>query len=90
MDAEILLGIAVSSPRPDGRKELPVRHRLPGMSHQESQQLPLDGRQVNRAENKNAFLRYVTPGYLATLGLKPGATLEQVQAAYRAAASRIA
>jgi predicted permease len=29
----------------------------------------LDGRQVNRAENKNAFLRYVTPGYLATLGI---------------------
>ena len=29
----------------------------------------LDGRQVNRAENQNAFLRYVTPGYLATLGI---------------------
>ena len=29
----------------------------------------LDGRPVNRAENKNAFLRYVTPGYLATLGI---------------------
>jgi predicted permease len=29
----------------------------------------LDGRQVNRAENKNAFLRYLTPGYFATLGI---------------------
>ena len=29
----------------------------------------LDGRQVNRAENQNAFLRYVTPGYFATLGI---------------------
>jgi predicted permease len=29
----------------------------------------MDGRPVNRAENKNAFLRYVTPGYLATLGV---------------------
>ena len=29
----------------------------------------LDGRQVNRAENQNAFLRYVTPGYFATLGV---------------------
>ena len=29
----------------------------------------LDGRQVNRSENKNAFLRYVTPGYFATLGI---------------------
>jgi putative ABC transport system permease protein len=29
----------------------------------------MDGKPVNRAENKNAFLRYVTPGYLATLGI---------------------
>ena len=29
----------------------------------------IDGRPVNRAENKNAFLRYVTPGYFATLGI---------------------
>ena len=29
----------------------------------------LDGRQVNRAENQNAFLRYVTPGYFAALGV---------------------
>jgi putative ABC transport system permease protein len=29
----------------------------------------LDGRAVNRSENKNAFLRYVTPGYFATLGI---------------------
>jgi predicted permease len=29
----------------------------------------LDGRTVNRAENRNAFLRYVTPSYLATLGI---------------------
>ena len=29
----------------------------------------VDGRPVNRAENKNAFLRYVTPGYFATLGI---------------------
>jgi predicted permease len=29
----------------------------------------MDGRPVNRAENQNAFLRYVTPGYLATLGI---------------------
>ena len=29
----------------------------------------LDGRAVNRAENQNAFLRYVTPGYFATLGI---------------------
>ena len=29
----------------------------------------LDGRPVNRAENQNAFLRYVTPGYFATLGI---------------------
>ena len=29
----------------------------------------LDGRQVNRSENQNAFLRYVTPGYFATLGI---------------------
>jgi predicted permease len=28
-----------------------------------------DGRQVNRADNQNAFLRYVTPGYFATLGI---------------------
>ena len=27
------------------------------------------GRQVNRSENQNAFLRYVTPGYFATLGI---------------------
>jgi len=29
----------------------------------------LDGRPVNRAENQNAFLRYVTPGYFAALGV---------------------
>jgi predicted permease len=29
----------------------------------------MDGTPVNRAENKNAFLRYVTGGYLATLGI---------------------
>ncbi|HEY1911583.1 MAG TPA: ABC transporter permease [Vicinamibacterales bacterium] len=29
----------------------------------------LDGRPVNRAEGKNAFLRYVTPGYFGTLGV---------------------
>jgi predicted permease len=29
----------------------------------------LDGRPVNRAEDQNAFLRYVTPGYFATLGI---------------------
>ena len=29
----------------------------------------LDGKPVNRAENQNAFLRYVTPGYFATLGI---------------------
>jgi predicted permease len=29
----------------------------------------LDGQPVNRADNQNAFLRYVTPGYLATLGV---------------------
>ncbi len=29
----------------------------------------LDGKTVNRADNQNAFLRYVTPGYLATLGI---------------------
>ena len=29
----------------------------------------MDGRPVNRAENKNAFLRFVTPGYFATLGI---------------------
>jgi predicted permease len=28
-----------------------------------------DGRQVNHADNQNAFLRYVTPGYFATLGI---------------------
>jgi putative ABC transport system permease protein len=28
-----------------------------------------DGREVNRADNQNAFLRYVTPGYFATLGI---------------------
>ena len=27
------------------------------------------GRTVNRADNQNAFLRYVTPGYFATLGI---------------------
>jgi predicted permease len=29
----------------------------------------IDGRTVNRSENKNAFLRYVTPGYFAALGI---------------------
>jgi predicted permease len=29
----------------------------------------LDGRAVSRAENQNAFLRYVTPDYFATLGI---------------------
>jgi putative ABC transport system permease protein len=29
----------------------------------------VDGREVNRADNKNAFLRYVTPGYFATIGV---------------------
>jgi predicted permease len=29
----------------------------------------LDGRPVNRAENQNAFLRYVTSGYFSTLGI---------------------
>jgi predicted permease len=28
-----------------------------------------DGRAVNRTANQNAFLRYVTPGYFATLGI---------------------
>jgi hypothetical protein len=28
-----------------------------------------DGRAVNRTDNQNAFLRYVTPGYFATLGI---------------------
>jgi predicted permease len=28
-----------------------------------------DGREVNRSDNQNAFLRYVTPGYFATLGI---------------------
>jgi predicted permease len=29
----------------------------------------LDGQPVNRADNQNAFIRYVTPGYFATLGI---------------------
>jgi predicted permease len=29
----------------------------------------MDGRPVNRSENQNAFLRYVTPGYFSTLGI---------------------
>ena len=29
----------------------------------------LDGRPVNRSENQNAFLRYITPGYFTTLGI---------------------
>jgi predicted permease len=29
----------------------------------------LDGRPVNRSENENAFLRYVTPAYFATVGI---------------------
>jgi predicted permease len=29
----------------------------------------LNGQPVNRADNQNAFLRYVTPGYFATLGV---------------------
>jgi predicted permease len=29
----------------------------------------VDGQPVNRADNKNAFLRYVTPGYFATLNI---------------------
>jgi len=29
----------------------------------------LDGRPVNRSENKNAMLRYVTPGYFSTLAI---------------------
>jgi predicted permease len=29
----------------------------------------LDGRTVNRSENQNAFLRYVTSGYFATVGI---------------------
>ncbi|MCU1383446.1 MAG: hypothetical protein JWL71_2143 [Acidobacteria bacterium] len=29
----------------------------------------MDGAPVNRAENKNAFLRYVTPGYFATMNI---------------------
>jgi predicted permease len=29
----------------------------------------VDGRPVNRAGNQNAFLRYVTPGFFATLGI---------------------
>jgi predicted permease len=29
----------------------------------------LDGQPVNRADNQNAFLRYVTPGYFATIGV---------------------
>ena len=29
----------------------------------------IDGRPVNRSENQNAFLRYVTPGYFATLAI---------------------
>jgi putative ABC transport system permease protein len=29
----------------------------------------VDGQVVNRADNKNAFLRYVTPGYFATLNI---------------------
>jgi putative ABC transport system permease protein len=28
-----------------------------------------DGKEVNRADNQNAFLRYVTPGYFAALGI---------------------
>ncbi len=28
-----------------------------------------DGRAVNRADNRNAFLRYVTPGYFAAMGI---------------------
>jgi predicted permease len=31
--------------------------------------ISLDGRPVNRAENQNAFLRYVTPGYFAALAV---------------------
>jgi len=30
----------------------------------------LDGRQVNRADNQVAFLRYVTPGFLPTMGIR--------------------
>jgi predicted permease len=29
----------------------------------------LDGRPLNRADNQNGYLRYVTPGYFATLGI---------------------
>ena len=39
----------------------------------------LDGQPVNRADNQNAFLRYVTPGYFATLGvpLKSGRDISE-------------
>ena len=42
----------------------------------------MDGKPVNRAENKNGFLRYVTPGYLATLGvpLKVGRDIDESDA----------
>jgi predicted permease len=30
----------------------------------------LDGRQVNRSDNQVAFLRYVTPGFLPTMGIR--------------------
>jgi predicted permease len=29
----------------------------------------VDGREVNRSDNQNAFLRYVTPGYFAAMGI---------------------
>ena len=47
----------------------------------------MDGKPVNRAENKNGFLRYVTPGYLATLGvpLKVGRDIDESDAQDRQA-----
>jgi putative ABC transport system permease protein len=44
-----------------------------------------NGREVNRADNQNAFLRYVTPGYFATLGipLKAGRDIDDGDTAGR-------
>ena len=48
VNTQVLLRVAVRSARPDRGEKLPMRHRLPGVRHQESQKLPLDRREVNQ------------------------------------------
>ena len=48
VNTKVLLGIPVLPSWPYGRKELPVRHGLTGVSHEDTHELPFGGSKMNQ------------------------------------------